>query len=89
MHCLGYRDAEVFGIPDRQAAGFLLHNFLGYSYQSGNMIIDGDPVGSEFGVLFRARAHPFTRVPPGTAFHNPYGVWRLEPVEQEMSGADN
>ena len=86
MHCLGYRDAEVFGIPDRQAAGFLLHNFLGYTYQSGNMVIDGDPLGGEFGVLFRARARPFTRVPPGSLFHNPYGVWRLEPVEEEEIG---
>ena len=82
MHCLGYRDAEVLGIRDRQAAGFLLHNFLGYSYQSGNLIADGDPLGSEFGAMFRARARPFTRVPPGSPFYNPYGVWRLEPIEE-------
>jgi hypothetical protein len=89
MHCLGYRDAEVFGIADRQAAGFLLHNFLGYSYQSGNPIVDGDPLGSEFGPMFRARAHPFTRVPPGTPFYNPYGVWRLEPMESEFDREEN
>ena len=87
MHCLGYRDAEVFGITDRQAAGFLLHNFLGYSYQSGNLIVDGDPLGSEFGALFRARAQPFTRFPAGTPFYNPYGIWRLEPIEDDTEGA--
>jgi hypothetical protein len=89
MHCLGYRDAEVFGIPDREAAGYLLHNFLGYSYQSGNMIIDGDPLGSEQGALFRARARPFTRVPRGSPLYNPYGVWRLEPIETDAGESEN
>jgi hypothetical protein len=81
MHCLGFRDAEVVGVPDRNAAGFLLHNFLGYASQSGIPICDGDPVGGESGPLFRAHARPCTRFKPGTPFHNPYGVWRLEPIE--------
>lgn len=86
MHCLGLRDAElplraVGG--DRQAAGFMLHNFLGYTLQSGIAVLDGDHLGDEQTALFRALAHPCSRFPPGTPFFNPYGVWRLEPEKGE------
>jgi hypothetical protein len=82
MHCLGLRDAELptDEIPDRQIAGFLLHNFLGYTYQSGPTLLDGDTLDDESGACFRARHFPCTRFPPSTPFFNPYGVWRLEPV---------
>ena len=71
MHCLGFRDAEMLdpeglGAPDPQAAGFLLHNFLGYVYQSGNEVHDGDALGDEEAAMFRARAHPCTRFEPGS-----------------------
>ena len=84
MHCLGLRDAEmrVDGL-EREAAGFMLHNFLGYALQSGNPILDGDALGDEHSALFRARARPCTRFPAGTPFFNPYGVWSLEPVERD------
>jgi hypothetical protein len=83
MHCLGFRDAEVRGGPGNQEMEFLLHNFLGYVYQSGIPVLDGDPLGDEQTALFCARAHPCTRFDPGTPFHNPYGIWRLEPIEEE------
>lgn len=81
MHCLGLRDAEMPIPPgaDREAAGFFLHNFLGYAMQSGIPILDGDPLGDETTSMFRARSYPCHRFPPGTPFFNPYGVWRLEP----------
>ena len=88
MHCLGFRDAEILdperlGAPDRNAVGFLLHNFLGYVYQSGIPVIDGDALGDEESAMFCARAHPCTRFRAGSPSHNPYGVWRLEPIEDE------
>ena len=88
MHCLGFRDAEVPipnipDGPDRQDMGFLLHNFLGYLSQSGVPVLDGDPLGDEESTLFRARPRPCTRFPPGTPYHNPYGVWFLEPVDTD------
>jgi hypothetical protein len=86
MHCLGFRDAEVpldATAGDRQAAGLLLHNFLGYTLQSGMRVLDGDPIGDEHATLFRARVRPCTRFPAGTPFFNAYGVWRLEPAEGE------
>ena len=82
MHCLGYRDAEIRDGPGRQEMGFLLHNFLGYLYQSGNPVTDGDALGDEESAVFRARAYPCTRFRPGSPFHNPYGIFRLEPIEQ-------
>ncbi|HTL31087.1 MAG TPA: hypothetical protein VL282_17785 [Tepidisphaeraceae bacterium] len=85
MHCLGLRDAELptHDIPNRQIAGFLLHNFLGYTYQSGRTVLDGDTLNDESGACFRARHVPCTRFKCGTPFFNPYGVWRLEPIEAE------
>jgi hypothetical protein len=84
MHCLGLRDAELptHDIPDRQIAGFLLHNFLGYTYQSGRTVIDGDTLDDESGACFRARHIPCTRFAANTPFYNPYGIWRLEPVNR-------
>ena len=88
MHCLGFRDAEIrdpesLGAPDVNAVGFFLHNFLGYVYQSGNPIIDGDAMGDEESAMFRARAQPCTRFPVGSPWHNPYGVWRLEAIDDD------
>lgn len=87
MHCLGLRDAELplrVAGGDRQAAGFVLHNFLGYTLQSGIAVLDGDRLGDEHAAMLRALAHPCTRFRPGTPFFNPYGVWRLEPEEGEQ-----
>jgi hypothetical protein len=83
MHCLGHRDAEIEIPPgaDREAAGFALHNFLGYILQSGVTIVDGDSLGDESEPLFRAHALPCTRFPSGTPFFNPYGVWRLDVID--------
>ncbi len=81
MHCLGMRDAELPDPPDRELGGFVIHNFLGYAYQSGVPVLDGDTLGDESAPRFRAVAYPCYRVKPGTPFYNPYGVWRLEPVE--------
>jgi hypothetical protein len=88
MHCLGFRDAEVCvpNIPDgpgQEDMCFLLHNFLGYCYQSGIPVNDGDPLGDEESALFRVRARPCTRFRTGTPHHNPYGVWLLEPIDEE------
>lgn len=82
MHCLGFRDAEVRDGPSKEEMGYVLHNFLGYVYQSGNPVHDGDALGDEEAAMFRARAHPCTRWEPRTAFHNPYGIWLLELIEE-------
>jgi hypothetical protein len=92
MHCLGHRDAEIEIPPgaDREAAGFALHNFLGYVLQSGVTIVDGDALGDETAAMFSAHARPCTRFPKGTPFFNPYGVWRLEAIDgdDEDEGGD-
>jgi hypothetical protein len=56
----------------------MLHEFLGYSYQSGVAIVDGDPIGGPDGPDFIVRHVECTRFPEGSEWHNPYGVWRLE-----------
>jgi hypothetical protein len=78
MHCLGLRDAELPDPPGRQEGAFIVHNFLGYTYQSGITVLDGEALGDENGPMFHVRHMPHTRFKPGAPFHNPYGVWRLE-----------
>jgi hypothetical protein len=80
MHCLGFRDAELPDPPDIKAGAFILHNLLGYSYQSGATIIDGEAIGGPEGAEFRLRHVECTRFAAGSPFHNPYGVWRLETI---------
>jgi hypothetical protein len=83
MHCLGFRDAELPDPPDLRSGAFVLHNFLGYSYQSGATILDGEAIGGPEGVEFVVRHFPCTRFAAGSPWHNPYGVWRLEQVGDE------
>ncbi|HEV2294679.1 MAG TPA: DUF4261 domain-containing protein [Tepidisphaeraceae bacterium] len=83
QHCLGLRDAELRDPPDEQFAYLLVHNFLGYVYQSGKTVHDGDVVDGPGGTIYRATQHPFTRVQQDTPFFNPFGVWRLERVNED------
>jgi hypothetical protein len=83
MHCLGFRDAEMPDPPGREQGGFMIHNFLGYTYQSGNEMHDGDPIGDPAGPTHRVRALACTRFPADTPCHNPYGIWRLEWMDDE------
>jgi hypothetical protein len=87
MHCLGFRDAELPNPPSRDEGAYILHNFLGYSYQSGATILDGEAIGGPQGAEFRLRHIPCTRFPVGSPFHNPYGLWRLEPIEDDEAKA--
>jgi hypothetical protein len=83
MHCLGLREAEYPYPPDQRTAWEVLHNFLGYTYMAGIEVQDGEAIGGEEGAEFRVRHQPCTRFSPGTAFFNPYGVWRLEKLEDD------
>jgi len=86
MHCLGFRDAELPNPADPQALGMMLHEFLGYTYQSGANILDGDPIGGPEGPEFILHHVECTRYPKDSPWHNPYGVWRLEKFEEENEG---
>ena len=83
MHCLGFRDAELLNPLDPKASGMMLHEFLGYTYQSGATILNGDPIGGPDGPEFILHHMECTRFPIDMPWHNPYGVWRLGNVEDE------
>lgn len=80
-HVLGLRDAVAPRTEDDEFDHFIIHNFLGYTYQSGQTVNDGDLLGDEESAMFQVRREPFTRFPPGSPLHNPYGQWRLQPVD--------
>ena len=68
---------------DEDKAYFLPHNFLGNTYHSGIEMHDGDACGDEQSARFRVRHRRCERFEPGTPFHNPYGVWFLEPIDED------
>jgi hypothetical protein len=81
MQCLGLRDCRLVDPPDdKNIAAFAIHNFLGYTYQSGAIVCDGDVLNGPDGPLFRVFHEPCTTLPAGSPMHNPYGMWRLEAV---------
>jgi hypothetical protein len=82
QQCLGLRDAELVNPPDDQFAYLLVHNFLGYVYQSGRTVHAGDVVDGPGGTIYRATHHPCTRFEPDTPFFNPFGIWRLQRLEE-------
>jgi hypothetical protein len=83
MHCLGFRDAEMPDPPGREQGGFMIHNFLGYTYQSGATINDGEAIGGPEGASHRVRAIECTRFPADTPWYNPYGIWQLEWIDDD------
>lgn len=89
MHCLGFRDAELPDPVDPRTAGMMMHEFLGYTYQSGVAIVDGDPIGGPDGPEFILRHVECTRFAKDMPWHNPYGVWRLEKFVDAVDEDEN
>jgi hypothetical protein len=83
MHCLGFRDAELPTPASRREGGTIMHEFLGYSYQSGAVILDDEVLGEENEPEFRVRHLSCTRFPPDSPWYNPYGAWRLEKYTED------
>lgn len=83
MHCLGFRDAELSDPADPHISGMMMHEFLGYTYQSGAPIVDGDPIGSPQGPEFILHHVQCTRFPKNSLWYNPYGIWRLDKFKDE------
>ena len=63
----------------------MMHEFLGYTFQSGVPIADGDPISGPAGPEFILHHVECTRFPKDTPWHNPYGVWRLEKFKDEAN----
>ncbi len=84
MHVLGHRDAIMPRSGDDERDWMILNNFLGYSYLADEPLSDGDLIGDDDPGQpeFRVHQAPCSTFPPDTPFHNPYGLWRLEPLEE-------
>lgn len=83
MHCLGYRDVDMYDPPGDDYEHWLaLNEFMGYMTRSGREIHDGDHAGGGTAPgaglpEFVIRSAPCTRFAEGTAFFNPFGIWQL------------
>ncbi len=87
MHALGLRDAVICRSGDEDADQGALIGFLGYSFSPDCDIADGDLAGDESGPQFRLRRESCARIPATSPMHNPYGLWRLVPLDKEAGEA--
>jgi len=81
MHNLGRPDAALPPGPDPVAAGRLLDGFLLYLLLEEPTLEDGQTFGlSADGPGYRVQLDPCVQFEPDDPFHNPFGVWRLDPI---------
>jgi hypothetical protein len=85
MHILGLRDAIIPSTGNAEYDARTLHSFLGYTAFSGATIQDGEMLGDAVLPTFRAYAQPDDRVPAEAPMFNPYGRWRLEPIDPQRN----
>jgi hypothetical protein len=85
MHILGFRDAIVPATADEERDYRTIHSFLGFTAFSGAKIKDGDLVSDPSLPTLRAYAQPDDRVPREAPMHNPFGRWRLEPMDVQRN----
>jgi hypothetical protein len=85
MHVLGFRDAIIPSTGNQEFDCRTLHSFLGYTAFSGAAIGDGDMVGDPVLPTFRAYMQPDDRVAASAPMFNPYGRWKLVPIEGELN----
>lgn len=79
MHNLGLPDAEVAGLPSAEAKK-LLDAFNLYALVERPTFAEGQTFAAEAGArVFRLGRHACTRFPADDPFHNPFGVFRLDP----------
>ena len=83
MHVFGLCDAVIKRGGDDESACFDITSFLGYTMLPDVVIADGDYAGDFEGSppRFLLRKEATTFPPPGSPLHNPYGRWRLEPMQ--------
>ncbi|MEX0611538.1 MAG: hypothetical protein WD738_05390 [Pirellulales bacterium] len=85
MHILGFRDAIIPSTGNHEYDSRTLHSFLGYTAFSGAMIEDGEVVRDVVLPTFRAYRQPDDRVEADAPMFNPYGRWRLVPVDSQRN----
>jgi hypothetical protein len=85
MHVLGFRDAIIPSTGNEEYDSRTLHSFLGYTAFSGAVLKDGEIVGDAVLPTFSAHMQPDDRVPEGAPMFNPYGRWRLVPLDGERN----
>jgi hypothetical protein len=85
MHILGFRDAAIPATGDQEFDYRTLHSFLGYTAFSGAKLEEGEMVGDAVLPTFRVYSQPHDRFPADVPMFNPYGEWRLEPVDVQQN----
>jgi hypothetical protein len=81
MHILGHRDAIMPRTGNDEKDRLILASFLGYTYRSGVTLSENEIIADPSLPSFQLKSDPDERMPKDAPMHNPFGRWRLEPVE--------
>lgn len=85
MHILGFRDAILPATDNDDFDYRTLHSFLGYTAFSGVKLSDDEVVGDTVLPTFRVRQEPHDRVEKSAPMFNPFGQWRLVPLDVQQN----
>ena len=85
MHILGFRDAIIPATGNDEYDHRTINSFLGYTAFSGAAVEEGEVVGDAVLPTFSAHKQPDDRVPADAPMHNPFGRWRLVPLDEERN----
>ncbi len=81
MHVIGLREAIMAHTADDKADHVTLTSFLDYTVSGDVSIAEGDLYGGAAAPRYLLGKEPVRRFRPGSPMHNPYGQWRLLPLE--------
>lgn len=85
MHVLGFRDAIIPATGNDDFDYRTLHSFLGFTAFSGAPVKDGDLVNDPVLPTFHVHSQPDDRFPVDAPMFNPYGRWRLAPLDSQRN----
>lgn len=86
MHNFGLPEA-ITSAADKTQAADMLRFFTRYLLEHAPQLADGHTFSvSEGKQVYRVEQVPAIDYGPGSLFNNPYGAWRLSPVEAEKKG---
>jgi hypothetical protein len=83
MHNFGLPDAIISAV-DKGAAADMLRTFTRYLLERAPVFEDGHTFSVREGMpVYRVLKVPPVDYGPDSLFNNPYGAWRLEPLQPE------
>lgn len=87
MHVFGLPDANMPTTVDPEEAARVMNRFHLYQMTEKPKLADGHTFSMAADApVYRMRSRRCTQFAPDDPFHNPYGMWHLEPADRPAAG---